>query len=196
MNAVSNNLVLTGADAINGTGNSLNNVLMGNKAANVLNGMDGRDWLYGSGGLDKLYGMQGNDYLSGGEADDILSGWDGDDELVGGRGNDTLMGGAGHDSFTFYEANAGTDKIVDFSISDDQIRISKTGFNQDSAIGNLSADQFVLGTTASDSNDRFIYDSSTGTLFFDEDGNGSGAQMQIAVFSSKPSLTASQISIV
>ena len=46
------NLTLTGAGAINGTGNALNNVLTGNSAANALAGAAGNDVLEGGGGAD------------------------------------------------------------------------------------------------------------------------------------------------
>ena len=46
------NLTLTGASAINGTGNELNNVLVGNSAANVLIGGTGNDALNGGAGND------------------------------------------------------------------------------------------------------------------------------------------------
>jgi Ca2+-binding RTX toxin-like protein len=46
------NLTLTGSSAVNGTGNTLNNVLVGNSAANVLNGKAGADTLTGGGGND------------------------------------------------------------------------------------------------------------------------------------------------
>ncbi|PTQ73712.1 calcium-binding protein [Pseudomonas sp. GV071] len=46
------NLLLTGSEAINGTGNSLANQLTGNSAANVLNGGAGNDTLLGGAGND------------------------------------------------------------------------------------------------------------------------------------------------
>ena len=46
------NLLLTGTAALNGTGNTLNNVLTGNVAANTLNGGTGADTLIGSQGDD------------------------------------------------------------------------------------------------------------------------------------------------
>jgi Ca2+-binding RTX toxin-like protein len=55
------NLTLTGAAAIDGTGNTLNNVLTGNAAANVLTGNAGNDTLNGGGGVDTLVGGVGND---------------------------------------------------------------------------------------------------------------------------------------
>ena len=55
------NLTLTGSSAINGTGNKLDNVIMGNGAANVLKGDAGNDTLNGGAGADSLIGGAGND---------------------------------------------------------------------------------------------------------------------------------------
>ena len=82
------NLSLSGTAAIDGTGNSLDNVITGNGANNV---------------------------LSGGAGNDTLSGGDGNDTLTGGDGNDSLTGGAGNDTFT---VDAGTDTVADLSIGD------------------------------------------------------------------------------
>ncbi len=46
-------LVLTGKDAVNGTGNELTNVITGNGSANVLDGMAGADRLEGGAGNDR-----------------------------------------------------------------------------------------------------------------------------------------------
>jgi Ca2+-binding RTX toxin-like protein len=55
------NLTLTGTKAINGTGNTLDNVITGNAAANILNGAAGNDQLVGNAGNDTLTGGLGND---------------------------------------------------------------------------------------------------------------------------------------
>ena len=55
------NLTLTGTAAINGTGNTLNNLLIGNAAANILNGDAGDDILQGGLGDDVLNGGAGKD---------------------------------------------------------------------------------------------------------------------------------------
>ena len=49
------NLTLSGLDAINATGNSLNNVLTGNAATNTLNGGAGADTMEGRAGDDSYY---------------------------------------------------------------------------------------------------------------------------------------------
>lgn len=55
------NLSLSTDAAINGTGNALDNRLIGNSAANVIKGMAGNDYLDGAGGADALYGGLGDD---------------------------------------------------------------------------------------------------------------------------------------
>ncbi len=55
------NLTLTGAVAINGIGNSSDNILIGNTAANVLSGLEGDDRLDGKGGADTMFGGTGDD---------------------------------------------------------------------------------------------------------------------------------------
>ena len=57
---------LTGFQAIDGTGNALDNVIIGNTGANVLQGGAGNDVLDGGAGTDSLYGGTGNDaYMLG-----------------------------------------------------------------------------------------------------------------------------------
>ncbi len=58
------NLTLTGTAAINGTGNTLNNIITGNSGANVLNGGAGNDTLTDAGGANVFIGGAGNDTLN------------------------------------------------------------------------------------------------------------------------------------
>lgn len=55
------NLILLGAGAIGGTGNTLNNVVVGNSAGNAIAGGGGNDTLDGKGGADTLTGGDGMD---------------------------------------------------------------------------------------------------------------------------------------
>jgi Ca2+-binding RTX toxin-like protein len=80
-------LVLTGSDNLNGTGNELLNEIRGNDGNNILNGGAGRD---------------------------TMSAWLGDDTLIGGLGDDILLGGGGVDVFVF-NGNFGADTIEDFA---------------------------------------------------------------------------------
>ncbi|MDH5288163.1 MAG: hypothetical protein OEX23_16200 [Betaproteobacteria bacterium] len=112
------NLTLTGVAAVNGTGNALDNCLLGNAAANVLAGGDGQDLVFGDAGDDTLQGGNGRDILQGGDGVDaldaganngLLHGGAAADALTGGAGNDLLVGGAGNDTIT---TGAGADLIA------------------------------------------------------------------------------------
>jgi Ca2+-binding RTX toxin-like protein len=61
LHASIDNLILTGAAAVNGTGNGLWNVMTGNGAANTLDGGVGNDILNGGLGADMLIGGAGHD---------------------------------------------------------------------------------------------------------------------------------------
>ncbi|MBN3922957.1 calcium-binding protein [Nostoc sp. NMS4] len=175
------NLTLTGSGTRNGTGNSLNNILMGNTGANLLSGEDGND---------SLFGNLGNDTLLGGAGDDLLA---------GGVGRDVLTGGIGQDNFNLtYSRTGGYDTIADFTLGDDTILISKTEFGlSQSQNTSLDSGLFRLGTSATIGSDRFIYDQTTGNLFFDADGVDSKvAQVQIAQFSNQVALTSANITVI
>lgn len=65
------NLLLLGTDNIDGTGNDLDNILIGNSGQNILSGL---------GATDYLYGLEGNDTLIGGAAGAAPNQlWGGDD---------------------------------------------------------------------------------------------------------------------
>ncbi|MEA5605368.1 calcium-binding protein, partial [Nostoc sp. UHCC 0252] len=157
-----------------------NNILFGNTGANTLSGADGND---------SLFGNSGNDSLLGGA---------GDDSLFGGIGRDTLTGGSGQDSLYLTDTRTGGyDTITDFTVEDDTIFISKTEFalsqSQDMI---LDPGLFRIGTIATAASDRFIYNQSTGNLFFDKDGLGGTAQVQIAQFSNKVALSSENITVI
>jgi Ca2+-binding RTX toxin-like protein len=109
------NLTLTGAAAINGTGNGAANVIIGNSAANLLSGLGNNDNLSGQDGNDTLLGGDDNDVLSGGSGVDSLLGGAGDDTLFGGTDSDLLDGGTGADSMA---GNAGDDVYIVDNVGD------------------------------------------------------------------------------
>jgi Ca2+-binding RTX toxin-like protein len=132
--------------------------------------------LTGSGLSDNLLGVSGNDSLNGGSGDDTLN---------GSKGADTLTGGLGSDFFEFNASNEGIDVITDFNPAADTVRLKASGF-AGLNVGNLPATAFVLGSGAADAGDRIIYNSTTGAIFFDTDGTGATAQVQIATLNPKP----------
>ena len=182
-------LRLGGAAALDGTGNALNNALTGNIAANTLSGGAGNDGLSGGDGDDRLVGGRGNDRLVGGN---------GHDTLIGGPGTDVLTGGPGNDVFLF-NAGASTtshDTITDFFHGHDKLQLDHHVFAALGHAGPLPPAFFRAAAAAADGNDHLIYDKATGALYYDSDGNGTHARVEIAVLGHRPTLSAIDLSVI
>jgi CSLREA domain-containing protein len=108
------NLKLVGAADLNGSGNELDNVIIGNGGANRLRGLDGSDRLMGGGGNDSLEGGAGSDELDGGGGRDTLDGGSGADIMRGGTGDDSYFVDDSGDRTIESEAGAagGVDTVI------------------------------------------------------------------------------------
>jgi len=168
------NLTLSGGAAINGAGNELDNILTGNSGANLLAG----------------YG--GNDTLAGGA---------GNDRLNGGIGNDTLSGGIGNDVFVFdsvLNAASNKDTITDFTSGQDKIELKRTIFSALPAEGTLASFAYLASPTgaAADEHHYILYNTTSGALLYDADGNGQGVAIEFATLTNKPQIKAEDFIIV
>jgi len=135
--------------------------------------------------------------LTGNEFGNALYGNNGANTLNGGAGGDYLQGYGGADSFAFTTALGGgnVDQIADFVSGTDKILLDDavfTGFG----LGALPANAFVAGTQAGDADDRIVYNSATGQLFFDADGSGAGAQVLFATLDGHPPLNAGDFTVI
>ena len=115
------------------------------------------------------------------------------DRILGLGGNDTLTGGLGDDIFVLNTAPSVTnrDTITDFTPGHDTIRLENTGTGLFNALpaGQLAATAFKLigpGGAAVDANDRILYKQSTGQLFYDADGSGTGTAILFAMLTNMP----------
>jgi uncharacterized protein len=124
-----------------------------------------------------------------------LLGGDGDDLLVGGQGKDFLTGGSNSDRFYLSNSAREFDTIIDFNPNVDKIVISKSEFSLSQAPGTLDPGLFRTGTGATTASDRFIYDRIRGNLFYDADGTGSTAQIQIGQLFNRAALTSTDITV-
>lgn len=156
----------------------------------------GSDVVTGTGGTDVLTGDAFANVLTGGGGNDILNGYAGNDRLWGGLGNDHLTGGAGRDVFVFdtrTNARTNVDRVTDFRSKDDSFYLdnkvfTKLGSGSLSKPKKFKSDMFVEGRKAADREDRIVYDKRTGSLYYDQDGIGSKAQVKIGTLSNKEKL--------
>lgn len=180
---------LAGIEAARGS--IFGDTLIGSGRANELEGWDGNDLLQGGKGADRLWGDWGRDTIQGGAGADTMS---------GGGDSDRLTGSAGADDFLFDWAlgDSGVDVITDFAHGVDEIWVTADwggGF----AGANLVAAQLRSGagvTTASTAAQRFIYNTTTGDLYFDPDGVGGVTEVRFATLTGQPTLTAGDIHII
>ena len=149
-------------------------------------------------GTTSQQGTPGNDsieagstrILSGKDGNDIIIGSNASDILAGGLGNDLLTSGIGFDTFVFSKSLEGIDTITDFNVSQDLIQVSAAGFGGALVSGEtISSDQFILSSGTLTSATRFIFEKPTGKLYFDVDGIGGNASVQIALLTANLDLT-------
>ena len=168
------NLIIDGKSKGNATGNELNNHITGNAAVNTLVGMGG------------------------------------DDIFDSGSSNDTLTGGDGYDTYIFSSGIKGSknvDTIKDFVSGEDKIYLNADIFTKlASALGvtdgsepvSISDGDFFLSAPkvkATSATSYILYDSNTGRVYYDADGNGKGAADWFITLTGHPELTANDFYI-
>jgi uncharacterized delta-60 repeat protein len=151
-------------------GNSIQYVVIhGNSLNNTLSTYETKE------SAEKFFGLAGNDTLLGGAGDDYLS---------GGIGRDRLTGGTGADKFVFDttpNSRTNADIITDFSRSDgDELVFDDDVFTM--LREGVTKDYLRINRTgrAQDADDYLVLNSTNGKLFYDADGNGRGAAIEIA----------------
>ncbi len=162
-----------------------NDFLVGNASDNRFTGGTGNDRLWGRGGVDQLEGGDGSDRLWGGPGNDILVGG-----LVGGTETDTFV-------FTDSPATGGFDRTADFLTGIDIIEIDASMFGGGLVAG--GAVQLVANATPSSSGvvgGVFLYDTDTGFLSWDADGEGAGAAALFFRLQNLPALDAGDFLVV
>ncbi|WP_019864975.1 beta strand repeat-containing protein [Methylovulum miyakonense] len=176
-------LTLSGASAVNGTGNALDNTITGNGVANSLTGNAGNDKLDGQGGGDTLDGGLGIDTMLGGDGDDTYVVDNASDTVteLAGQGTDTVRSSiAGVSGYTLTaevenliligSAVVGTGNAADNTLTAN-VTLASTlngGAGNDTLNGLAGADKLDGGVGADimsggDGNDTYIVDT-TNTL--------------------------------
>lgn len=155
-------------------------------AALIEQNFSGASYAYAAVPKINIYlGTVGNDrdLLTGTIANEVfipLSGFD----------NVTMAGGS---DLLILASLSGHPTVTDFDPASDKIFLDNNTFGMLSpTAGALATGNFAIGS-AVDSNDYIIYNQGSGGLFYDPDGNGAAAAIQIAAFglTIHPTLTAS-----
>lgn len=152
-------------------------------------------------GFEGAYGSAYDDNLSGNDAVNLLFGLAGNDFLAGRGGDDIVTGGSGNDIFDFdtpltSHLATNVDTIVDFNAAGDIFRLDRSVFTAFKSSGALAPTAFWAGAAAHDSDDRIIYDRTSGSLSYDADGLGGVAAVKFAVLANKAAITAADFEIV
>ena len=175
----------SGIEVIDTTGAVTQVRLLGNATADVLN-------------FSAVTFVGTNILIDAGAGADTVTG-NGQANLInGGLGNDVLTGGLGADLFRFDTAlnkTSNVDRITDFTVVDDTFQLDDAVFKK-LAAGALKAADFVTGSKALDASDRIVYNATTGDIFYDADGSGSGAALLFAKVAAGTALTAADFLII
>ena len=144
------NLTLSGTSAINGTGNTLNNYIIGNGAANTLKGDAGDDGLDGGLGNDRLEGGTGNDTFYIDSASDVLV-------ENASAGTDTVVAGFTYTLATNFEnltlsgtaaINGTGNSAVSLITGNSANNTLSGGTGADTLVGKAGNDSYVVDSTA------------------------------------------------
>ena len=147
------NLTLTGATAINGTGNALANIITGNSAANILIGNAGSDMLNGGAGADSLIGGIGNDSYVIDNVGDKITDSDGTLDTV--QSSVTLVLTAGLENLTLTGSGAinGTGNAVDNVITGNLAANKLDGKEGDDSLIGAAGNDTLTGGEGNDTLD-------------------------------------------
>lgn len=132
----------------------------------------------------------------GNELANTIWGGLGDDILNGGAGNDALDGANGRDQFVFSTALGPTnvDTIAGFVDGTDAIKLDDAVF-AGLALGQLASARFAVGS-ATGLSAQIVYNQSTGALFYDSNGAGTGGATQFATLVGVPTLSHTSFEVI
>jgi Ca2+-binding RTX toxin-like protein len=153
--------------------------------------------------VEHLVGGEFNDFFQGGVDADNFEGRGGDDTLAGLEGRDTLAGGAGADIFRFsaQPGAADADLVTDFTEGSDRAQLENFWMPALGGTGDFSAADarfYAAGGAAGghDADDRIVYDTASGNLWYDDDGSGPHSAQLIGTLQGAPLVTAHDFTVI
>ncbi|WP_394889482.1 beta strand repeat-containing protein [Mesorhizobium sp. AaZ16] len=125
----------------------------------------------------------GNITTTGNGLNNIIVGNNGNNAFSAREGNDTITGNGGNDIFVFNTALGATnvDTITDYNVAADTFHLDNAIFTA-LGLGVLAAGAFRINVTgaAQDADDRIIYESDSGRVWYDSNGNAAGGNFLFA----------------
>jgi Ca2+-binding RTX toxin-like protein len=151
--------------------------------------------------IENLTGSSYDDALNANDAANIIDGGDGADTIKSYQGSDTLTGGSGNDNFVFnttLDAVTNVDTITDFNVAADTVQVDNAIFTALTATGTLAVSAFKdIAAAPKDADDRIIYNSGTGNLYYDADGSGAAfGNVKFAALTGAPAVTAADFVVI
>ncbi|HEX2198259.1 MAG TPA: hypothetical protein VHG88_06525, partial [Burkholderiales bacterium] len=106
-------------------------------------------------------------------------------------------------SFVFRDTpfNNNYDRVFNFASGTDQLVLDRDAYTNIGALGDFAAGDGRFYAAAGavrghDADDRIIYNTSNGNLYYDADGSGAGREMFIGVLHGAPALDATDVAII
>lgn len=152
------------------------------EAGDVFDGGDGSDTLNLDNGANTITVFETETVNGGSGVDQLTLFGLGGSAVTGGSGGDTITLSGGSDIIRYGQTSEGSDTVNGFVSDTDFFAFNGTNFVASNSSGILDANAFVSGSgaVAADADDRFIFDTSTNVLSFDDDGIGGNAAVVIA----------------
>jgi hypothetical protein len=185
---------LTAIDASAANGDlDLDEVLYEAGSSVSVTGGSGGDILAGGANDDTIVGNAGNDLIGAGAGADTVDAGEGDDNAFAGAGADTFTLGAGADGYWLTQVSdsqngGGQDTVTDFTSGEDQIYVRSLMANNGYAagqfafVGSFGSFGAAQGAVFNGSGIlQSVFDTSTNTLYFDVDDDGTLNNNDVAV---------------
>jgi hypothetical protein len=152
------------------------------ESGDVFDGRDGTDTLSLDNGGNTLTVFD-TETVNGGSGVDVIELFGlGGSTVIGKDGGDTITLSGGSDIIRYIRSGEGGDAVNGFVSGTDSFSFDRGNFSASEVNNILDEAAFVsgAGATAADADDRFIFDTTTRVLSFDDDGNGVNAANAIA----------------
>lgn len=188
-----NSSVANLSDTLGNNGGTINNVVV-DASGLTTNGLR----FEGNANIQTFIGTSQDDTFVGNSGNDVLTGNAGADTFVFGNVHEQVVTGAATEVQSYVDTAfslTGVDTITDFLSGVDKIQLN---LDQYASLAGFSVANLVsgAGAVAMDADDYLLFNSTSNTLSYDEDGSGAGAAVNIATLTGVTTFTAGDVVVV